>query len=157
VLSSPPWSSSPSATVALHGESSAELFARQAARESNARTYPRGLPLAIGHARGCEVWSVEGRRYLDFFSGAGVLAVGHNHPKVVEAVRRQLDVLVHALDLPTPARDRFVTDVLSLLPENMRVHVCAPTGSDASKPRSSCASAPPAAAACSHFKVLITA
>jgi diaminobutyrate-2-oxoglutarate transaminase len=118
-----------------HALSSAELLARQAARESNARTYPRGLPLAIAHARGCEIFSVEGKRYLDFFAGAGVLAVGHNHPKVVEAVRRQLDVLVHALDLPTPARDQFVSDVLALLPsawrDRMRVHVCAPTGSDA--------------------------
>jgi diaminobutyrate-2-oxoglutarate transaminase len=112
----------------------AELLARQAARESNARTYPRGLPVAVGHARGCEVWSVEGKRYLDFFAGAGVLALGHSHPKVVEAVRKQLDVFVHGLDLPTPARDAFVTAVLDLLPSalrgKMRVHICAPTGSD---------------------------
>ncbi|MET0387188.1 MAG: diaminobutyrate--2-oxoglutarate transaminase family protein [Polyangiales bacterium] len=111
------------------------FLARQAERESNARTYPRGLPLAISHARGCEVYSVEGRRYLDFFSGAGVLAVGHNHPKVVEAVRRQLELVVHTLDLPTPTRDQFVSDVLELLPpalrDRMRVHICAPTGSDA--------------------------
>ncbi|MET0386688.1 MAG: diaminobutyrate--2-oxoglutarate transaminase family protein [Polyangiales bacterium] len=115
--------------------SSAALLARQAARESNARTYPRGLPFAIAHARGCEVFSVEGRRYLDFFSGAGVLAVGHNHPKVVEAVREQLGLVVHTLDIPTPTRDRFVSDVLGLLPpalrDQMRVHICAPTGSDA--------------------------
>ena len=114
---------------------SAALLARQAERESNARTYPRGLPLAIAHARGCEVYSVEGIRYLDFFSGAGVLAVGHNHPKVVEAVRAQLDLVVHALDLPTPTRDQFVSDVLELLPrglrDQMRLHICAPTGSDA--------------------------
>jgi diaminobutyrate-2-oxoglutarate transaminase len=115
--------------------SSRELLERQAARESNARTYPRSLPLAIARAKGCEVFSIEGKRYLDFFAGAGVLAVGHNHPRVVEAVRRQLELVVHALDLPTPARDRFVSDVLDLLPERlrgrMRVHVCAPTGSDA--------------------------
>ena len=66
--------------------SEAELLARQAARESMARTYPRGLPIAIGRAQGAEVFSVDGRRYLDFFAGAGVLALGHNHPRVVEAV-----------------------------------------------------------------------
>lgn len=48
-----------------------ELLARQAARESMARTYPRGMPLAIGRALGAEVFSVDGRRYLDFFAGAG--------------------------------------------------------------------------------------
>jgi diaminobutyrate-2-oxoglutarate transaminase len=112
-----------------------ELLSRQAARESNARTYPRGLPLAVASARGAEIHSVDGRRYLDFFAGAGVLALGHNHPKVVEAVKAQLDVFVHGLDLPTPARDAFVTALLDLLPPplrgRMRVHVCAPTGSDA--------------------------
>ena len=115
--------------------SSAELLERQAARESNARSYPRGLPVAIAHARGCEITSVDGKRYLDFFAGAGVLAVGHSHPRVVEAVKQQLELVVHTLDLPTPTRDRFVTEVLGLLPArmrpHMRVHICGPSGSDA--------------------------
>jgi len=112
-----------------------ELLSRQADRESNARTYPRGMPLAVASANGVEIVSVDGKRYLDFFAGAGVLALGHNHPKVVEAVKAQLDVFVHGLDLPTPARDEFVTTLLDLLPApmrgTMRVHICAPTGSDA--------------------------
>lgn len=113
----------------------AELLARQASRESNARTYPRGLPFAPARALGCQVWSADGRKFLDFFAGAGVLALGHNHPVVVEAVRVQLEKLVHALDFPTPARDELVSEVLELMPESLRgkmkVHVCAPTGSDA--------------------------
>lgn len=113
----------------------AELLARQAERESNARTYPRGLPLAVGRALGTELWSVDGKRYLDFFSGAGVLALGHNHPRVVEAVERQLHTFVHGLDLPTPVRDELTTQMLATLPHGlqgrMKVHWCAPTGSDA--------------------------
>lgn len=112
-----------------------ELLARQAARESMARTYPRGMPIAIGRALGAEVFSVDGRRYLDFFAGAGVLALGHNHPRVVEAVEIQLRQLVHALDFPTPARDEITTELLETLPVGlagkMKVHWCAPTGSDA--------------------------
>ncbi len=115
--------------------SEAELLARQAARESMARTYPRGLPIAIGRAQGAEVFSVDGRRYLDFFAGAGVLALGHNHPRVVEAVEAQLRKLVHALDFPTPARDEVTTELLQTLPRGlagkMKIHWCAPTGSDA--------------------------
>lgn len=111
------------------------LLTRQASRESNARTYPRGLPFAPARALGAELWSVDGRRYLDFFAGAGVVALGHNHPVVVDAVRRQLDSLVHALDFPTPARDELVSEVLELMPEGLRgkvrIHICAPTGSDA--------------------------
>jgi diaminobutyrate-2-oxoglutarate transaminase len=116
-------------------ESSATYLERQRARESNARTYPRAMPLAIARARGSELWSTDGKRYLDFFAGAGVLALGHNHPKVVEAVTQQLGDVVHALDWPTPTRDRFVSSLLGLLPpalrDQMRVHICAPTGSDA--------------------------
>lgn len=83
-----------------------ELLSRQADRESNARTYPRGMPLAAASAHGVEIVAVDGKRYLDFFAGAGVLALGHNHPKVVEAVKAQLDVFVHGLDLPTRDRAR---------------------------------------------------
>ncbi len=115
--------------------SESELLARQAARESAARTYPRGMPIAIARALGAEVFSVDGRRYLDFFAGAGVLALGHNHPRVVEAVKAQLDQLVHALDFPTPARDEITTELLETLPRGlagrMKIHWCAPTGSDA--------------------------
>jgi diaminobutyrate-2-oxoglutarate transaminase len=128
-LPAPTWSDD--VTVAW---SEAELLARQAQRESMARTYPRGMPIAIEQASGAEVFTVDGRRYLDFFAGAGVLALGHNHPRVVAAVEQQLRQLVHALDFPTPARDEITTQLLATLPPGlagkMKVHWCAPTGSD---------------------------
>ena len=81
------------------------------------------------------MFSVEGRRFLDFFAGAGVLALGHSHPRVIEAVSRQLGNFVHGLDLPSPARDDLTTELFEVLPEALRangkVHFCAPTGSDA--------------------------
>jgi 4-aminobutyrate aminotransferase/(S)-3-amino-2-methylpropionate transaminase len=64
------------------------------------RYVPRGIttahPLVIDHARGSEVWDVEGRRYIDFVGGIGVMNVGHGHPKVLEAVKQQLDRVTHA-------------------------------------------------------------
>ncbi len=45
---------------------------------------------------GVEVFDVEGRRYLDFAAGIGVLPLGHCHPRVVEAVREQAGRLMHA-------------------------------------------------------------
>lgn len=61
---------------------------------------PRGLltahPVVLERAQGAYVWDVEGRRYLDFVGGIGVLNVGHNHPRVVEAVTRQLQLITHA-------------------------------------------------------------
>jgi 4-aminobutyrate aminotransferase/(S)-3-amino-2-methylpropionate transaminase len=52
-------------------------------------------PLVLERAQGAEVWDVDGRRYLDFVGGIGVMNVGHNHPRVVEAVRAQIDRLSH--------------------------------------------------------------
>ncbi|WP_332846567.1 4-aminobutyrate--2-oxoglutarate transaminase [Pseudomonas lactucae] len=61
---------------------------------------PRGIvtahPVVVSHAQGSEVWDVDGKHYLDFVGGIGVLNVGHNHPKVVEAVRRQVGEISHA-------------------------------------------------------------
>ncbi len=46
-------------------------------------------------ARNAELWDVEGRRYIDFGSGIAVLNTGHRHPRVVEAMRAQLDRFTH--------------------------------------------------------------
>ena len=60
---------------------------------------PRGLanthPIFIDRAEGTRVWDIDGKEYLDFTSGIGVLNTGHRHPKVVRAVHEQLDRLMH--------------------------------------------------------------
>lgn len=61
---------------------------------------PRGLstahPVFVDHAKGAEVWDVDGRRYIDFAGGIGVMNVGHGHPHVMEAVQAQLERLTHS-------------------------------------------------------------
>ena len=54
------------------------------------------------HARNAELWDVEGKRYIDFASGIAVLNVGHNHPKVIAAVKAQLDKFCHTCFQVTP-------------------------------------------------------
>ena len=61
-------------------------------------TYRR-LPVAPVRGRGCWVWDAEGRAYLDMVSGVGVNAVGHCHPKVVQAVQEQAATLIHCSNL----------------------------------------------------------
>lgn len=109
---------------------------RQAKFESNARSYPRKIPIAIGAASGSYVTDVEGRRYLDCLAGAGTLALGHNHPEVIAAIRSVLQsgLPLHTLDLTTPLKDEFSETVLDLLPGNAsdwRLQFCGPTGADA--------------------------
>jgi len=63
------------------------------------RYVPRGVttahPLVADHAQGSELWDTSGRRYIDFVGGIGVMNVGHNHPRVMAAVREQLDRATH--------------------------------------------------------------
>ncbi|GBF06114.1 4-aminobutyrate aminotransferase [Deinococcus aerius] len=60
---------------------------------------PRGVsnghPIIAARAEGVRLWDVEGRVYHDWVGGIGVLNVGHNHPRVVEAVRAQLEQVTH--------------------------------------------------------------
>ncbi len=52
-------------------------------------------PLFADRARGSRLWDVDGNEYLDFTGGIGTLNVGHNHPRVVDAIRHQLDRFIH--------------------------------------------------------------
>ncbi|MFB7085283.1 aminotransferase class III-fold pyridoxal phosphate-dependent enzyme [Streptomyces sp. NPDC056296] len=109
---------------------------RQPARESAARTYARALPVVPVRARGLTIEGADGRRYLDCVSGAGTLALGHNHPVVLEAIRKVLDsgAPLQVMDLTTPVEDAFVTELLHTLPpglaDHARVRFCGPSGTD---------------------------
>ena len=54
-----------------------------------------GFPIYAERALNAELWDVEGRRYIDFGSGIAVLNTGHRHPRVVEAIRAQLECFTH--------------------------------------------------------------
>ena len=55
----------------------------------------RSTKLGIKEGRGCYLTDEEGKEYLDFASGVAVCNIGHNHPKVVAAAKKQIDELVH--------------------------------------------------------------
>ena len=57
-------------------------------------TYGR-LPVALSHGRGCRVWDVNGREYLDALGGIAVNTLGHNHPQLVAALQDQVTKLIH--------------------------------------------------------------
>ncbi|TQJ90476.1 aminotransferase class III-fold pyridoxal phosphate-dependent enzyme [Streptomyces sp. SLBN-31] len=113
------------------------VLRRPPTREPAARTYARSLPIVPVRARGLTIEGADGRRYLDCLSGAGALALGHNHPVVLEAIRRVLDsgAPLHAPDLETPVRDAFVAELLRTLPPDFaghaRVRFCGPGETDA--------------------------
>ncbi len=63
------------------------------------RYVPRGItsahPITAARAKGSELWDVDGRRYVDFAGGIGVMNVGHGHPRVMQAVEEQLKNATH--------------------------------------------------------------
>lgn len=63
-----------------------------------ARTYARS-PIALVKGKGIRVWDADGKEYLDFLAGIAVNNLGHCHPAVVRAIRRQAQLLLHISNL----------------------------------------------------------
>lgn len=109
----------------------------QSNRESNARSYPRRLPIAIAEAKGVYIKDTNGNVYLDCLAGAGSLALGHNHPVVQEAIINTVksDLPLLTLDLTTPVKEEFVDEIFGCLPyefaKDARIQFCSPSGADA--------------------------
>jgi diaminobutyrate-2-oxoglutarate transaminase len=105
--------------------------------ESNVRTYCRSFPEVFEKASGALLVGETGRRYLDFFSGAGALNYGHNNPYIKQRVVEYLqsDNILHALDMSTTAKRQFMTafrdHILQPRGLDYNVQFCGPTGTNA--------------------------
>ena len=60
-----------------------------------ARGVSNAHPVVTARAENARLWDTQGREYIDFVGGIGVLNVGHNHPRVVAAVREQAELFLH--------------------------------------------------------------
>ncbi|MFC5286420.1 diaminobutyrate--2-oxoglutarate transaminase [Actinokineospora guangxiensis] len=105
--------------------------------ESEVRTYCRKFPVVFHRAVGADLFSEDGRRYIDFFCGAGSLNYGHNNATIKAKVQEYLaaDGIMHGLDMHTAAKREFlrtVNDVV-LRPRGLdyKIQFCGPTGTDA--------------------------
>jgi len=107
------------------------------AYESNIRSYCRSFPVVFQKAKGAYLFDEEGRRYIDFFAGAGALNYGHNHDYIKERILQhiQSDFVMHALDMFTVAKRDFLTafhdSILGPRGLNFKVQFTGPTGTNA--------------------------
>ncbi|EHR0246227.1 pyridoxal phosphate-dependent class III aminotransferase [Vibrio parahaemolyticus] len=114
-----------------------QVLLEQAEHESEVRSYPRRLPIAIKQAYGCLVEDTRGQVFLDCLAGAGTLALGYNHPEINQALKEQLDsgLPYQTLDIATSAKTHFIKSVKSFLPQelgdNCVIQFCGPSGADA--------------------------
>ena len=72
-------------------------------------------PVAFTHGDGAWLWDTAGRRYLDCLSGIAVNTLGHNHPRLVEALREQIGRIIHTSNLfEIPLRDALAARLVEI-------------------------------------------
>ncbi|MCL7750600.1 aspartate aminotransferase family protein [Guyparkeria hydrothermalis] len=105
--------------------------------ESEIRAYCRAAPTVFHSASNARQTDEQGRSYIDFYAGAGVLNFGHNDPKMKDAIIDyiQNDGVAHSLDMYTSAKRAFITKFVDtiLKPRDMdyRLQFVGPTGTNA--------------------------
>lgn len=106
-------------------------------RESEARSYCRSFPTSFETARGSELFTADGTRYIDFLAGCSSLNYGHNDPDMKSALVDHIasDGITHALDMHTEAKEAFLTAFEDhiLKPRGMdhKIMMTGPTGTNA--------------------------
>ena len=125
----------PSIKSTIPGPNSKKILKLQEKIEGKPVSYPKGSPVAFAQGFGATIKDTDGNIFIDFFGGAGVLALGHCNPYVEEKVIEIQKKIIHTLDFPTEARLEFVEKIRRVLPgslkNNSKIVFGGPTGSDA--------------------------
>jgi len=105
--------------------------------ESEIRAYARSYPAVFVKGENAKQTDENGKEYIDFYAGAGVLNFGHNHPKLKAAIVEyiQNDGVLHSLDMMTGAKREFIKGFVEtiLKPRKMdyKLQFMGPTGTNA--------------------------
>lgn len=99
-----------------------------------AQTSPYPLAMEVSHAKGSYIYDTQNNKYLDFVAGVSACTLGHNHPKVISAIKQQLDkylhVMVYGEYVQKPAVE--LTKLLAKhLPENLEKTYLVNSGTEA--------------------------
>jgi acetylornithine/N-succinyldiaminopimelate aminotransferase len=101
-----------------------------------AQTSPHPLAIEISHAKGSYIYDVHGKEYLDFVAGVSANSLGHNHPKVSEAIKKQVDTYAHVMVygefIQQPQVD-LCKLLASTLPENLASVYITNSGTEATE------------------------
>ena len=104
--------------------------------ESNVRSYCRKFTAVFDRAKNAELFTKDGARYIDFFSGAGAVNYGHNNPYIKKEIMSffENDKLVHALDMHTEEKAKFIEtfETMILKPRGLdyKIMFCGSTGAN---------------------------
>ena len=82
------------------------------------------LPVAFTHGQGCHVFDEQGRSYLDALAGIAVNTLGHNHPRLVQALTEQIGRLMHTSNIYRVREQEALSDKLAALAGMEEVFFC---------------------------------
>jgi len=100
------------------------------------QTSPAPLALEIVKAEGCRMWDVNGKEYIDLIGGISVCNVGHCHPKVVEAIKKQVDSYMHIMvygELVESPQVQYAKKLTEHLPASLNSVFYTASGSEATE------------------------
>ena len=99
-----------------------------------AKTTPYPLGLEIESAKGSYIFDSQGKKYLDFIAGVSACALGHSHPKIIEAVKKQVSKYMHVMVYGEFAQEpavKLCKLIIDLLPQNHEVVYLTNSGTEA--------------------------
>jgi 4-aminobutyrate aminotransferase len=120
-------------TAEFPGPKAAAALALSARTESMARGGGR-MPVVMDRAFGVTFKDPDGNTFIDLSAGVGVSSVGRCHPKVVEAMRKQSEAMMHAMDINSTKRTELAAKISEIMPDGLRgdcITFFAQSGSDA--------------------------
>lgn len=109
----------PVINTALPGPETQANLARSQASESMARG-GGAFPFVFAEGKGSTVKDVDGNVMIDITAGVAVNSVGRCHPRVVNAMKEQMDVLMHASDISSTMRTELAEKVASIMPGELK-------------------------------------
>jgi len=112
------------------------MNARQLFLQHVGQTSEAPLCLNIVKAMGSKMWDADGKEFIDLIAGISVCNIGHCHPKVVDAIKKQaeayLHIMVYGEFVENPQVD-YATKLTSYLPENLNAVFFTASGSEATE------------------------
>lgn len=101
-----------------------------------AQTTPQPYGVTVERAEGIYLYTPDGKRYTDLISGIGVSALGHRHPKVVQAIKDQVDKHLHVMvfgEFIQATPNLLAQKLTSLLPESLNCVYYVNSGTEANE------------------------
>lgn len=111
-------------------------FSQEIFRNHVAQTTPFPYLISIDRAEGIYLYSPDGKRYTDLISGIGVSNVGHSHPKIIHAIKNQVDKHLHVMvygEFIQATPNKLAQKLVSLLPNNLNCCYFVNSGTEANE------------------------